>query len=89
MASMVAAATLLMASFPVLLFATAGLIARYSNLSLELAQLIVGAAAILVALMIMGLAIRSLKSLNTVFSRSREEFKLNLAWLKSIFRSTK
>jgi hypothetical protein len=82
------AGVLMLASFPVLLFATAGFLSRYAVIPVELAQLIVGFIASVIAIITASVSLRSLKSSFTPFSRSAEEFKHNIAWLKSIFRST-
>lgn len=79
---------LLLASLPVLLLAIAGLIARYSGMNLELAQLIVGVGAALVAIVGLLLSARTLKSSLSPFTRSAQELKQNITWLKTIFRTT-
>jgi uncharacterized protein with PQ loop repeat len=79
---------LMLASFPILLFAIAGFLKRYTDLPLELAQLIVGIVALLVAIITASVSVQYLKSSLTPFGRSIVEFKHNIAWLKTIFRST-
>ena len=78
---------LLLASFPVVLFAAAGFLARYTEMSVELAQLVVGLVAAVIAIITASVSVYSLKSSFTPFSRSADEFKQNIAWLKAIFRS--
>lgn len=82
-----AAAVLLLASLPVLLMGIAGLLARYSGLDLEIAQLIVGVVASLLAVIIVFTSIKTMKSTLEPFNRSAKEFKQNITWLKTIFRS--
>ena len=79
---------LLLASLPVLLLAIAGLISRYSGMNLELAQLIVGLCATVIAVAAVLLSVRTVKSSLAPFNRSTQEFKQNVSWLKTIFRST-
>ncbi len=85
---MVIGGILLLASLPILLFAIAGFIARYSDLSLEVAQLIVSLTASVAAIVALILSVRVLKSSLAPFTRSSQEFKQNITWLKTIFRSS-
>ena len=78
----------LLASLPVLLFAIAGFIARLAGISAEMAQLLVSAIAVGLALVAIAISVRYLKSATRAFDRTAEELKHNLVWLKTIFRSS-
>ena len=78
----------LLSSLPVLLFAIAGFVANFSGFSSELAQLIVSLSAVAVATIASAVAVGYLRSALQPFSRSADEFKHNVIWLKTIFRSS-
>ncbi len=78
----------LLASLPVLFFAIAGLVARYSGVSAELAQMMVSMLAVAIATVATMIAARFLGTAAQPFSRSAAEFKHNVVWLKTIFRSS-
>ena len=78
----------LLALLPILFFAISGFVARYSGVSSELAQLIVSMLAVAIATIATMIAARYLGAAAQPFSRSAAEFKHNVDWLKTIFRSS-
>lgn len=80
---------LLIATLPLLFFGLAGWLAQATELSLFIAQIIVGGGVALIAILMAAIAGRSLKNSLSPFRRSAAELNSNIAWLKTIFQASK
>ena len=76
----------LMVALPVLGFALAKLVQDQFKISEWLSHLLVGAAMIVIAMMMVGIAFHMLKVAIRVFKRSASELSNNVRWLKSVIR---
>ncbi len=84
---LVIAAVLLLATFPVALFAVAHWMAAETSLSLAASLGIVSGGGLLIALGMAAWAFRRLRRSFNVLERSREEFVQNLQWVQAALKS--
>lgn len=76
------------ATLPMVFLGIAGWIAELNELRLWQAQLFVGLVGVLLGGGILFAAVRGLVNVSGTFTRSAEELKKNLQWIRSIFRHT-
>lgn len=83
---MVFAACMAIASLPVVFLGLAGGLTKLTGLEPWATQLIVGGIGVVIAVIVVVLALRTLTTALDTFKRSTDELSKNVAWFKSIFR---
>ncbi len=76
------------ASLPVVFLGLAGGLSKLTSLEPWASQLIVGAVGVVIAVIVVALALRTLTTALDTFKRSTAELSKNVAWFKSIFSKT-
>ena len=85
---LVFAASMAIASLPVVFFGIAGGIAVAASIQPWIANLIVGLLGAVIAAAVAWFALRTMTTALDAFQRSTDELAKNVAWFKSIFRKT-